>query len=84
MGAIGGTVRYTDSSVERLQVKLSVADPERYLVACNQRKTPLHAVAKKGSAVAGVRFKAWKPSEAPHPSLPLQTPLVFDLFDRFT
>ena len=34
--------------------------------------------------MAGVRFKAWKPSEAPHPSLPLQTPLVFDLFDRFT
>ena len=84
MGAIGGTVRYTDSSVERLQVKLSAADPERYLVACNQRRTHLHAVAKKGSAVAGVRFKAWKPSEAPHPSLPLQTPLVFDLFDRFT
>ncbi len=84
MGAIGGTVRYTDSSVERLQVKLSAADPERYLVACNQRKTPLHAVAKKGSAVAGVRFKAWQPPEALHPSLPVQTPLVFDLFDRFT
>ena len=48
MGASGGTVRYTDSSVERLQVKLSAADPERYLVACNQRKTPLHEVAKKG------------------------------------
>ena len=81
---VGGKVRYTYSSMERLQVKLSAADPERYLVACNQRRTHLHAVSKKGSAVAVVRFKAWKPSEAPHPSLPLQTPLVFDLFDRFT
>ena len=44
----------------------------------------MHAVAKKGSAVAGVRFKAWQPPEALHPSLPVQTPLVFDLFDRFT
>ena len=81
---VGGKVRHTYSTVERLQVKLSAADPERYLVACNQRRTHLHAVSKKGSAVAGVRFKAWKPSEAPHPSLPLQTQLVFDLFDRFT
>ena len=44
----------------------------------------MHAVAKKGSAVAGVRFKAWQPPEALHPSLQVQTPLVFDLFDRFT
>ena len=42
-----GKVRYTVSSVGRLQVKLSAANPQRYLVACNQRRTPLHAVAKK-------------------------------------
>ena len=44
---VSGKVRYTYSSVERLQVKLCAADPERYLVACNQRRTHLHAVAKK-------------------------------------
>ena len=84
MGAIGGKVRYTVSTVGRLQVKLSAANPERYLVVCNQRRTPLQGVAKKGSAVAGVRFKAWHPPEALHSSLPVQNPLVFDLFERFT
>ena len=84
MGAIGGTVRYTDSSVERLQVKLAAADPERYLLACNQRKVPLRLTEQKDAAVAGVRFKAWQPPEALHPTLPVQSPLVFDLFDRYS
>ena len=36
-GAIGGTVRHTDSSVERMQVKLTAPDPGRYIVTCNRR-----------------------------------------------
>ena len=83
-GAIGGTVRYTDSSVERMQVQLTATDPTRYIVTCNQRAVPLADTGASGVRVGGVRFKAWQPSEALHPVLPVNAPLTFDIFDTWT
>ncbi len=83
-GAIGGTVRFVDSSVERLQVKLDGLNPERYAVTCNQRPIPLRKTDTAGSAIAGVRYKAWQPASGMHPAMPVNTPLVFDIYDTWT
>ena len=80
----GGTARYVDSSAERVQVKAEGWLPERYTMACNGTALNLRATERQGEYVAGLRFKAWNPYSALHPSIQAQTPLVFDVYDNWS
>jgi uncharacterized protein (DUF2126 family)/transglutaminase-like putative cysteine protease len=80
---VGGTVRFVDSSVERLQVKLTGLAPDRYQVACNGILIPLHSTGAAGEYIAGVRYRAWRPPSALHPTIGIDSPLVFDLVDTW-
>ncbi|MDX2423178.1 MAG: transglutaminase family protein [Amphritea sp.] len=78
-----GTARFVDSSVERLQVKVEGLTPDRYVLACNGRRLPLRSTGQKGEFVAAVRYKAWAPQSALHPTIGVHSPLIFDLIDTW-
>lgn len=79
-----GTARYVDSSLERIQVKISGLTDSRYQLLCNGHRIPLQKTGTHGVYVAGIRYRAWQPPSALHPMLGIDTPLVFDLYDTWT
>jgi uncharacterized protein (DUF2126 family) len=72
-----------DSSVERVEVKVRGMTGNRHVIACNGRRVPLHPTGTNGEYVAGVRYRAWQPPSALHPTIPVHSPLVFDMVDEW-
>lgn len=82
-GAPGGTARYVDSSLERIEVRVSGLNQSRYVITCNGRALPLQSTGTTGEFVAGVRYKAWNPPSSLHPSIGIHAPLTFDIVDTW-
>jgi uncharacterized protein (DUF2126 family) len=79
----GGTARYVDSSLERLEVKVTGLNESRYVITANGHALPLQPTGEAGAYVAGVRYKAWNPPSALHPSIAVHAPITFDIVDTW-
>jgi uncharacterized protein (DUF2126 family) len=82
-GAVGGTVRYVDSSLERLEVKVSGMNGNRHVITANGQPLPLHPTGRTGEFVCGLRYRAWQPASALHPTIPVHAPITFDVIDTW-
>ena len=82
-GMAGTTVRYVDSSLERIEVKVTGLNDNRHVITVNGQALPLHPTGRAGEYVAGVRYRAWNPPNALHPTIDVHAPLVFDVVDRW-
>ena len=80
----GGTARYVDSSIERIQIRLIGADRQRYVVTANGHPVPLLATDNPDVQVGGLRFRAWQPPSALHPTITVDGPLRCELVDTAT
>lgn len=79
-----GTVRFVDSSLERIQIKVEGLVNTRHVILCNGSRIPFHPTGINGEYIAGIRYRAWQPSSCLHPTIPVHCPLVFDVYDTWT
>lgn len=79
----GGTARYVDSSVSRIQIRVTQRSGDRYSVLCNRYPVPLTSTGESDEFVAGVRYRGWQPWSCLHPTIPAHTPITVEVYDNW-
>jgi uncharacterized protein (DUF2126 family) len=82
-GAPGGTARYVDSSLERLEIKVTGLNAQRHVATVNGHALPLQPTGRAGEFACGVRYRAWQPPSALHPTIGVHAPLTVDVVDTW-
>ncbi|MFM7057792.1 MAG: DUF2126 domain-containing protein [Planctomycetota bacterium] len=78
----GGTTRFVDSSVERLQIKVTGLHAPHLSIAVNGIRVPLQPGTAPGEFIGGVRYRAWCPPSCLHPNIGVHSPLIIEVVDR--
>jgi len=78
----GGTTRFVDSSVERLQIKVTGLHSSHLSIAVNGIRIPLQPGTAPGEFIGGVRYRAWCPPSCLHPTIGVHSPLIIEVVDR--
>ncbi|MEZ4487070.1 MAG: transglutaminase family protein [Cyanobacteriota/Melainabacteria group bacterium] len=76
--------RPVDSSMERLQIRVSNLNAERHKLLVNGVEMPLVSVGPAGEYIAAVRFRAWQPPNCLHPNIEVHHPLRFEVLDSWS
>lgn len=79
-GTVGGTARFVDSSLERIEVRID-GNFEHKQLLCNGIVMPLAKDELNGAHFCGVRYRTWLPASCLHPTIQAHGPLTFDLYD---
>ncbi|OYT86464.1 MAG: IMP dehydrogenase [Burkholderiales bacterium PBB6] len=82
-GSAGGTVRYVDSSLERLEIHVTGFIDARHRITVNGVPVPMQPTGRVGEYVAGVRYRAWTAPSSLHPTIGAHAPLTIDLVDTW-
>jgi uncharacterized protein (DUF2126 family)/transglutaminase-like putative cysteine protease len=82
-GGAGSTVRYVDSSLERVEVKAAGLNDNRHRVCVNGQALALQPTGRTGELVGGVRYRAWQAASSLHPTIGVHAPLTFDIVDSW-
>lgn len=79
-----GTSRFVDSSLERIEVRVTGLTAGRHAVLVNGHNLPLMPTPEAHVHVGGVRFRAWAPPHSLHAHIGIHHPIRLEVIDTWS